>query len=612
MALRTSVGTGDWSAAGTWDTGVPVNGDTFAIAAGHTVTFDVDQSGFAAGMGASSIAATGTLVASTAAGSYYLKMNGDLTLNGTLQAGTSVAVPYPSTCTFTIDFNSGSNSIVVDDTTGSLLLYCNEPTYKYVYLTAQEPVAETVIAVDTDVTGDTWAVGDTVVICDLIVPGTTTRDNEERVIAAGGIASGTITLTAGLTAQKEIGTALALVTRNIRLINSTDYIVKNGKSCYIAAEIYNCAEGGISYTDDSTIGGSILIPSGVAKYCIHGCASMTIDSMLSVVGTTAGTRGISACYSVTTSSGSLIAGFLYGSHASINCIYNGDIRACDVGVNNPYASGINSEIVGCGTGVQNAQNCSISGDIGNVTKAISLGTDIIVSNCELGKSVGGVTSTYSIYDVLQVSCYNVTFSATTEYGRYNLYVVRGVSSYSESFDHDGVTNAFKAWCLGGIVSSQTASPPTGHTIWYELAAEDTTQESPVFRQYETTVLPGTAIEVEGKIRIADGEDLSASGLEPQLQIVDKFADPFVDSTQNPLDYDMPADVTGAETDWQDVAVIWANQGEAPRQVIVRMIAYNDGGVDTVYVDGVWSVASYQEDITEILRRVRRLGMTSEY
>lgn len=50
MATITSVGSGNWSAAGTWDAGVPADNDTVVIAAGHAVTFDVDQSGFANGI----------------------------------------------------------------------------------------------------------------------------------------------------------------------------------------------------------------------------------------------------------------------------------------------------------------------------------------------------------------------------------------------------------------------------------------------------------------------------------------------------------------------------------------------------------------------------------
>ena len=121
MALRTSVGSGAWSAAGTWDTGVPVDGDTFLIAAGHTVTFDVDQSAMPNGMGASVV--TGTLLASTTAGAYVLKMKGDITGAGTIQAGTSEAVKYPANCSFTLSWNGAYG---VDGPTCKF--YCQAPT----------------------------------------------------------------------------------------------------------------------------------------------------------------------------------------------------------------------------------------------------------------------------------------------------------------------------------------------------------------------------------------------------------------------------------------------------------------------------------------------------
>ncbi|HUT44861.1 MAG TPA: hypothetical protein VMX36_01200, partial [Sedimentisphaerales bacterium] len=103
-AMITSTTNGLFSAGATWVGGVaPADLDGFTVAAGHTVTFDMDQTAWA-GMAASTINATGTLIASTTAGAYVLKMNADLTVTGTFQAGTSVAVPYPSTCDFEIIF----------------------------------------------------------------------------------------------------------------------------------------------------------------------------------------------------------------------------------------------------------------------------------------------------------------------------------------------------------------------------------------------------------------------------------------------------------------------------------------------------------------------------
>ena len=58
MATRTSVGSGLWSSVGTWDTGVPVDGDDVVIASGHVIEFDANQSAFVTGV---KVTITGTL-----------------------------------------------------------------------------------------------------------------------------------------------------------------------------------------------------------------------------------------------------------------------------------------------------------------------------------------------------------------------------------------------------------------------------------------------------------------------------------------------------------------------------------------------------------------------
>ncbi len=591
MTTRTSIGTGDWSAAGTWDTGVPVDNDAFVIAAGHTVTFDVDQSGMGSGMAASSIAATGILICSTVAGDYYLKMNADLTLSGTLQAGTSASVPLPSDVTFTIDFNSTGNSIEIG--TGKLYLYCLEPTNKYIKLTVGEPSGETALAVDTDVTADIWADGDIIHVDDVVAG---TVDVQECTIAAGGIAAGVITiLDTGAEPVDALDSAVAananvtLVTRNIRITGSTSYAVRSLSTAsghHIAAQI-DCARS-LYLVVDSTIGG------------VMNCAAVTLSSLIgctincSVVG---GTHALDACRSCT------VTGLLSGSSVratnntratvftATSLIAGSTIVAVQV-----TSSNFNGSILGCATVFDTCSSINVTGTITNCTTVFSNCTDITGSFVTSG-------TTKDLSDSHNGSIYDTLLGGTTEFSGYNS-TSRAANNYFESSNHDQVTNAYKAWCRGGIVTSQTASPPTGYDRWYEHACEDTDQVYPCFRQFQTVVQPGTSIEVEGKIRIADGEDMT--GHAPALQIIDKFADPLVDSTQSPLDEDEVPDPDGSETGWQDVSVIWANSGDSPRTVIVRMIAYHDGGGDDVNIDEVWSIADYKDQIDETLKRVKRI------
>lgn len=84
MATITSIKGGNWGTAGTWDSGVPVNGDTVIIEEGHSVIFNVDQSGFANGL-------AGLIINGALSFNYNintcLKMNGNISGTGQLIVG---------------------------------------------------------------------------------------------------------------------------------------------------------------------------------------------------------------------------------------------------------------------------------------------------------------------------------------------------------------------------------------------------------------------------------------------------------------------------------------------------------------------------------------------
>jgi hypothetical protein len=590
MAAISSNGTGggDWDLVGTWAGGVvPVDLDTVTIVAGDTVVFNVDQSGFANGIGLT-VNATGILDAETAAGTYHLKCNADITNNGEIKAGSS-GTAYPSVADFTIEFN-GAFEIQCGNT-GVVNLYDTEPTYRFIKLSgaaaAGEGAAPNPLQVDTDVTGDIWAAGDTICVDDVGKSGL--PDSEEMVIAAGGIAAGAITLTANLANAKATGAYVILCKRNIHITGGA-YAVYNCDDSYIRASC-NCDRFS-GYGDGTEFAGVFYGSAAVFRYG----ENHTLSGV-----STGCTYGISYGQSITVSSTGLISGGSNAVRNSYACTINGILSGCSNTINISSSMILNGTADGCDNVFSSCAGCKIFGTISNSDAAVLYGSGHIIS-------ATFTNNDDDFYRVGSSSCYNTMFGGTSEFGGYNT-SFRSASDYVESFDHDQSTNAFKAWCRGGIVTSQTDSPPTGYTIWYEHACEDTTGTYPCFRQFETTVQPGTAIEVSGKIRMADGEDLTGAGeTGPSLQIIDKYADPLVDSGNSPLDTDMAATIDGTELGWQDVSVIWANTGDAPRTVYVRMIAYCDSGGATD-IDTVWSIADYKTNINNILTAVRPLATT---
>jgi len=548
-----STATGNWSAGGTWVGGVaPANGDTVVIKSPHVVTFDVDQSGFANGV-TLTIDSGATLIYKATAGTYYLMTSADITVNGTFQIGTSAAVPQIFTAKSTVDFNSTAKSF---KGTGVVNTYCINPTNYYILSDAQAVSGQKNISVATDVTADIWADGDEVVVID-----STPRDLETNTIGAGGIAAGQITTNVNLDSNYESGSVVALLTRNVRIIGSTTYTFHTMENCYISAEIRGTY--GFTLCKNFTVDGAIKTSS---VYTSYQCYNMLNNGVL-------------------LGDGYIINGF----NNTVNNLSNGRTGNYAVYGESNFTMLEDAWIFGSTGGISQSSNVILGGKISNTSAGyggIVRCIGVIAGNLTMANNAGGDLSL-----VVDGVFYNSSFGSTSEFTYYTDTDSRKANSYVESSNHDQTENAFKAWTLGGIVTSQTASPPTGYTIWYEHACEDV--DNPCFRQYETTVLPDTAIEVTGQIRIADAEDHSA--YPPTLQIVDKFADPLVDSSQSYLDTDAVATADGTEADWQDVSVIWANSGDAPRQIIVRMFAQHASGD----VDEVWSIANYQSQIQAI-------------
>jgi hypothetical protein len=109
MATLTSVKSGYWNDPTVWDLGVvPADGDSVTVAAGHTVTFNVDQSGFTNGLAGLTI--NGTLKIPSQAedpnmpDTVVLKVNANIAGSGSLLIGSQTnPINYPQTAKILIN-----------------------------------------------------------------------------------------------------------------------------------------------------------------------------------------------------------------------------------------------------------------------------------------------------------------------------------------------------------------------------------------------------------------------------------------------------------------------------------------------------------------------------
>lgn len=412
MATITSNGTGggNWGTGSTWVGGaVPADNDTVVIAAGDTVVFNVDTSAFANGVNGLTI--TGTLTVSTTTSS-YLKMKAATLIvgAGTFNIGTS-ATPIPFAVKFTL--NGGAGWYIDANAGLTMTVYGATPVHSYVTISAPEAVGQTVLSVDTDVTGDIWTAGDTVCI-----GGYNTNKSESMVIAAGGIGATSITITSPLVNAMAAGSLITLVTRNIQIIGgatSLFYRFNNaGKLTMDGAAII----GGLTNTAFSTVNYAQLsnvvfhnflhvfyiVNYGVFTNCVFSAQTITNSDLSSNTTCTVDT--------------------------ATDCIVCGLGTAINFGIGSQWSGGV---CVGGTYGIYGMQN----GFVSNVR--ISTQTGIRQNGASL-------------------ALYNVLFTGTE---------INWLTAPLLSIDHNQVAGAYKYFEYGGdITVSQASVLPSGYTLAY--------------------------------------------------------------------------------------------------------------------------------------------------
>lgn len=550
MATWTSQRTGRWNddaanASSPWNgganpaTGVPASGDTVVIALTHDVEFDADQSGFASGI---TLTVTGTLHASTTAGSYKLKLGAALTsAGGTIRAGTE-AIPYPVTCTFEII----RNAFAIGGTTTIYDLNCSEPGTKWIRLSGVEAIGQTVLSVDTDVTAltDYWKDGATVKIVDVVGA----LDVEERIIAVGGVAATTITITSGLTAQKEIGAYIVLVDRNVKITHTSAatnaFQSPRTAGSRIFAQVYGFGNAFASGPTNITVGGFVGNPTAAGTGASDP-GGLTFSGVFASLGT--GAAGPLGCIG---SPGSAFLG-------------------CSVGTAGGTAGAWYSLFAGCPSGMSTPGKTFFYGSaIGNLN-GMSAGSGPVLVNATFQSN-----ATADLTNMGFVTAFNTQFLSTTENNGYNG-ANTSINNFSESIDHDGVANAYRAWTKGGIIDSDTGTVYPGRTRSYKHGCINAS--FPVFQNRTFTVQPGGGLVVQCFVRKS-----ALMTYLPRVWILTPGQEPFITGSPNAEDI-----MTDSVDTWEELNLVYANGGTSPVDVVVRTVAKNGSG--NVFFDPIVTV-----------------------
>ncbi len=276
MAVKTIAQSGLSSDPATWGGSLPVDGDSWVIAEGRTLTFNQDLSAWTIGVDGILIEGSeaGTPARLTVAelpGAYFLPLKtgksvvgDDRNYSGQFYIGTR-QTPYPYACQFTLQALAGTTSLI-NHSYLDTQIFCDNPINRYVILTAQASAGTYVLAVDRDLTQDKfWRAGDSIVIANRY---TATFNSQRATITA--VTPTTITIDAPLNANYVAGAHVVTTARNVRLLHnvasSLPYTVQGGGynntsfGKAIHAEFRNLANAGNGPRSDGTgleIGGVI-------------------------------------------------------------------------------------------------------------------------------------------------------------------------------------------------------------------------------------------------------------------------------------------------------------------------------------------------------------------
>jgi hypothetical protein len=512
MATITSIGSGLWSAAGTWDAGVPADGDAVVIASGHTVTFDVNQSAWVTGL--DGITITGILEFSRIAGTYYLMLKAAtcITGAGTMNVGTALnPIPFDAKHTIT-----GGNGWYITGTSGlTLNVYAAEPQYKYVRLSNSALNGATTLEVDTDLTGDIWESGDMI-----FISRPRSYAGYDRIINT--VTATTITVTVGISSALDTFAIVVLISRNVRFLEAggtADGIIR----LFSTAGKLSIAGG--QFLGSGTLGSSgslirncpYLSISGGSFYKtyfqLHTCAyAMISGGSFCNQGITYGFSGLHNAIL----SGGLFTGYyiainnckaLSFTGADFICVY---ILFPSTAVGAFISDGLFESMFYLAYGSNNitlagGQYVNIYALTHQATFIQVFGAAIIASSCS-----------YFFSESANCIAYNLNFNSVNEvFNPTNI----SYHNITQSIHHNAVDGAYKAWTMGGTTISQATTKPTGYVQAYQMALANADWEC--FWKKAFTIAAGETVVVEVQLR----KDAAMTYL-PRAYLMEGIYDPI--------------------------------------------------------------------------------------
>lgn len=539
---------------------------------------DVDQSGWANGMEFLLRDDGGFLTPDS--GDCYLKV----------LSGTSITTDSATSGAASIQFGtraagigSGQNiTIAADAATLPLILVNAETTldldigdrvaddsWRWALLAETEPIAEDTMQLEDNAQTDAFLAilweGATLVVCQHY------GLFEQLVIDTGGIdtVNKRVTFTAGLAAQMQAGSIVALEDSNIKLIgggqgNNGHYMLRGAVSdAYI-----RCAASHFHYLMGSTPGHSHRNTFAGSTW---GTKTTLYQGSCNTV-----TGPIRAYNNVSTSFTATIKGHILGR------------KSCVFGMGNGiYATGGGTAHVV--NGYIKVANTPVSGS----ASAFICGNGAVIS--------GGSSGLFAVAMVQGRSLTNLTIENTSSYALgipYTRMVIHGLTLINNTLDHAAVadwvqdygtesgywiydvvsdgaigTAARYHWGPNGTIKTDATPPASGPAVADEYTFQANT--GPLYWEERMTLAPGQRVRAHAWAYPGVSLDTDFT-----LYICTPDTDPFLVYPDQPMRITGVSDSdvhTGAATTWEQLGVTHFNDTGEVQEVIIRIMAANGSG-----------------------------------